>query len=155
MRCVFSLVVFAGWFANMGCTQRTPDLQNRSGDLASSLRGGMGSEVAMPVRANSAEATGGDQDTLSHFVKQLAVVDAKIGELQLQGPGLIRGHQMFGNAISGWEWRMQRIEVLRRSASSKLIEIEKSLVPSSWQFAKEAHITLEDLEIAIDDASSE
>jgi hypothetical protein len=115
----------------------------------------MGSEVAMPVRANSTEASRGDQDTLGHFVKQLAVVDAKIGELQLQGPGLIRGHQLFGNAISSWECRMERIEVLRRSASSKLIEIEKSLIPSSWQFAKEAHVTLEDLKVAIQDVSSE
>ncbi|MEI8213006.1 MAG: hypothetical protein WCI02_12725 [Planctomycetota bacterium] len=155
MRRVFLLVLFAGGFANVGCNQRTQDLQKKSGDLASAMRGDMGSEVAMPVRANGAEASRGDQDTLGHFMKQLAVMDAKIGELQLQGPGLIRGHQLFGNAISSWEWRMQRIEVLRRSASSKLVEIEKSLISSSRQFAKEAQITLEDLKIAIDDASSE
>lgn len=80
---------------------------------------------------------------------QLAAMDKKIEELRTKGA------ELASDAKANWEVKMSELDIRRKAAHAKLVEIENSTAQAWDEVAKGAQSAWEDLKKAFQSAADE
>ena len=139
----------AGLLTIFGCSSQPATAPSDSEKPATVTMEDVKRDAATSMETAATYSQQSKEELMKELKEQMTAMDAKIEDLR------VRGANLASDAKVGWELKMKELEVKRKAANAKLVEIENSTAQAWGEVEKGARSAWEELKMAFQNASDE